>query len=448
MKKIIYKWLGVMFAAILLFAGFGGYTETVLASEEKVWNYEYEDYSVEYTSYSDWGSGCNGALVLTNKTSESIENWEFSFDYDREITDISNAVIVSHDQGHYVIRNAGYNADIAGYMSVHIGFVAGEGKMEDVPKNFSLQLTVVGGENGETDDEVYGEEMTFSDNSNIVTETIVVDEMSYIIWLLNSTDEELLESGYTEEDIYEIRNYDYSEDILSLQGFTHDELSEMGYDDAQIQGIYGYDGEEDAIQYATTFGLSSAELTVTYHVFPLDSKRSVQIFYDASWNTGPFFTFNDYLAIAWIACDENSYPIATNVMLESHTVEYYSDIFNTHYKNGGVEFKKKDTNYRVLKIKMRLDETVEMPGNGDVYETFYARAIKGRIVVKTSADSYNLNNIVVRVGYSHTVFTIGAEPSIEVGESVGLGLSFSFDWKGQELYNEEKNFKYDGTIVY
>lgn len=90
------------------------------------------------------GTGCNGAIILSNLTDEPIENWQLEFDYDREIVDIANAVIVSHEQGHYVIKNAEYNADIATNSFVHISIVAGEGLAEERPENFTMQQTAVG----------------------------------------------------------------------------------------------------------------------------------------------------------------------------------------------------------------------------------------------------------------------------------------------------------------
>lgn len=103
-----------------------------------------QDYSAEFTLYSDWGTGCNGAIILSNLTDKPIENWQLEFDYDREIVDIANAVIVSREQNHYVIKNAEYNADIAANSSVHISIVAGEGAAEERPENFTMQQTVVG----------------------------------------------------------------------------------------------------------------------------------------------------------------------------------------------------------------------------------------------------------------------------------------------------------------
>lgn len=102
------------------------------------------DYSAEFVLYSDWGDGSNAALILTNLTEEKIENWELEFDYGREIEEISNAEIVSYEAGHYIIKNAGYNADITKDNPVHITIVTGKGEKEECPVNFIMRKTVVG----------------------------------------------------------------------------------------------------------------------------------------------------------------------------------------------------------------------------------------------------------------------------------------------------------------
>ncbi len=134
---------GVAFGMTVLYDGEIAFPESFsfVMEEESV---TAQDYSAEFTLYSDWGTGCNGAIVLSNLTDEPIENWRLEFDYDREIVDIANAVIVSHEQGHYVIKNAEYNTDIAAKSSVHISLVAGEGAAEERPENFTMQQTVVG----------------------------------------------------------------------------------------------------------------------------------------------------------------------------------------------------------------------------------------------------------------------------------------------------------------
>lgn len=103
-----------------------------------------QNYAVEFALYSDWGTGSNSAIILSNLGDESIEDWQLEFDYGRKIENISNAEIVSYEQGHYIIKNAEYNADIAANSSVHIGIVTGEGDAKESPTNFTMCQTIVG----------------------------------------------------------------------------------------------------------------------------------------------------------------------------------------------------------------------------------------------------------------------------------------------------------------
>ena len=71
-----------------------------------------QDLTFGYVLYSDWGSGFNAAAEITNLSGQTKENWVIEFDFEREITQIWNAEIVSHENRHYVIKDAGYNAVI------------------------------------------------------------------------------------------------------------------------------------------------------------------------------------------------------------------------------------------------------------------------------------------------------------------------------------------------
>lgn len=97
-----------------------------------------EDYSITYHVDSDWGSGFTGTITITNNTSETLEDWVLEFDFDREITGIWEGVIEEHSGRHYVIRNAGYNANITGNSKVSFGFTGRQGSQSDIPENYVL----------------------------------------------------------------------------------------------------------------------------------------------------------------------------------------------------------------------------------------------------------------------------------------------------------------------
>ena len=89
-----------------------------------------EAYSVKYILDNDWGFGFTARVLLTNHTQEALEDWTLEFDFDREITSVWNGVIESHEGNHYVIKNAGYNANIAAGETISFGF-NGEGGSKD-----------------------------------------------------------------------------------------------------------------------------------------------------------------------------------------------------------------------------------------------------------------------------------------------------------------------------
>ena len=97
-----------------------------------------EAYAVNYQLSNDWGSGFTSQVSITNQSEETLEDWVLEFDYDRTITTIWNATIISHEGNHYVIKNAGHNSNILPLQSVSFGFNGKDGKKTDEPKNYNL----------------------------------------------------------------------------------------------------------------------------------------------------------------------------------------------------------------------------------------------------------------------------------------------------------------------
>ena len=126
---------------------FNGFPEAVCVLGETKAVQE-EEYSVQYQIDSDWGSGFTGNIQITNNTDNTLEDWVLEFDFEREITNIWNAVIESHEGNHYVIRNAGYNANISAGQTVSFGFNGENGSSDTVPQNNTLYSYVA---NVETD---------------------------------------------------------------------------------------------------------------------------------------------------------------------------------------------------------------------------------------------------------------------------------------------------------
>lgn len=69
---------------------------------------------------------------------EVITDWSLEFDYNRKITNIWNAEILENAENHYVIKNAGHNANIQPDQMVSFGFLGEEGQPEDIPIAYKL----------------------------------------------------------------------------------------------------------------------------------------------------------------------------------------------------------------------------------------------------------------------------------------------------------------------
>lgn len=109
-------------------------------------------YSTEYILDTDWGSGFGARFLVTNHDSKQIENWKIEFDFNREITEIWNAKIVSHSGNHYIIKNVEYNQNIAQEETIHIGFNGKDGAVTDQPTNIKIKGTYIGDSNQDEND--------------------------------------------------------------------------------------------------------------------------------------------------------------------------------------------------------------------------------------------------------------------------------------------------------
>jgi aryl-phospho-beta-D-glucosidase BglC (GH1 family) len=95
---------------------------------------------VGFVVRDDWGAGFTADMSITNNQTTNITNWTLEFDFDRNITNIWNAEIVSHVGNHYVIRGMSYNSTIPANGGVaSFGFQGSPGSIaNNGPRNYVL----------------------------------------------------------------------------------------------------------------------------------------------------------------------------------------------------------------------------------------------------------------------------------------------------------------------
>ena len=101
--------------------------------------------SVQYSLLSDWGSGFQGQVTITDTQSTALDWQKLDFDLARPITQIWNAQIVSHVGSHYVVAPAAWDSHVNGDSSISFGFLGGPGSQP--PQLANAVLTYTGGGN-------------------------------------------------------------------------------------------------------------------------------------------------------------------------------------------------------------------------------------------------------------------------------------------------------------
>lgn len=96
---------------------------------------------INFAVVNDWNSGFQGELEVRNESSTAWTEWTLQFTFAGEITDIWNAVIVSHVGDTYVVKGAPWNSGVRAGGKTSFGFIANPGG-DDEP----LSKFVVNGE--------------------------------------------------------------------------------------------------------------------------------------------------------------------------------------------------------------------------------------------------------------------------------------------------------------
>jgi len=84
-----------------------------------------------------WDAGYNATITITNTSDSIIENWCLTFPLNETISDIWNAAISETHDDFYVIKNAGWNQDIAVGKSVSFGITVYE-PFSEYPEYYSI----------------------------------------------------------------------------------------------------------------------------------------------------------------------------------------------------------------------------------------------------------------------------------------------------------------------
>lgn len=99
--------------------------------------YNYDGYSVDYNVTNEWDGAQVVELTVSNTGDESILNWALKYDAEGEISGLWNADVYSQNADEYVIKNVGWNFEIAPNQSITYGYTL-NGNSPALPQNFEI----------------------------------------------------------------------------------------------------------------------------------------------------------------------------------------------------------------------------------------------------------------------------------------------------------------------
>ena len=102
-----------------------------------------EAYQVDFKVINDWGQAFNGEILIKNTSNEVIEDWIIEMDFPYEIVSFFEGEIIKSTDNHYIINNAGYNANIKPGETLKLGFSGEPGNVLNPPNNIKLKQVII-----------------------------------------------------------------------------------------------------------------------------------------------------------------------------------------------------------------------------------------------------------------------------------------------------------------
>ncbi|MFM7291181.1 MAG: glycosyl hydrolase family 18 protein [Planctomycetia bacterium] len=96
---------------------------------------------VQFKVVSDWGTGFNGDVTVTNNGTTTLTDWAVTFDFDGQISSLWNGSITSHVGSKYAVKSAGWNGTLVPGASATFGFGASPGGASATLRNLTLDGT-------------------------------------------------------------------------------------------------------------------------------------------------------------------------------------------------------------------------------------------------------------------------------------------------------------------
>jgi hypothetical protein len=139
-KESIKQILSILLVMLMVVSSIGikpvKAAESKTSQQEKV--YVGKGYEVTFKVTKKNSEAFNADVTIKNTNDVSIDNWVVQFAMPHKISNISNGVVKSDNNGNYIIKNTGSNQDIAPGKSVSFSFSAACGGEVQIPNSYKI----------------------------------------------------------------------------------------------------------------------------------------------------------------------------------------------------------------------------------------------------------------------------------------------------------------------
>lgn len=224
-----------------------------------------------------------------------------------------------------------------------------------------------------------------------------------------------MEQGYTSGQIETFKAIDFEDLVYQRAQLADSKLKAMGYSEEEIYLLRNYDGS-----YAETRALAGT-LTADIIVIGTTDSYGGIIRYEWSWDHSSLVGATDAMGLRWIAVDQDGGTVDVSANLSAATI-YYND---ANISTREVTYHPGDSNFSSETAFNALTCTFPMRlGHGE-QEWFADSGFLQTYISRDSGLTRSIYYLKVCGVYGHTLANIGA-PTVSFGPGeLNVGISFT-----------------------
>lgn len=250
-------------------------------------------------------------------------------------------------------------------------------------------------------------------STDTVAETTQYSEFEVYQEVISHSDKELMELGYSQSEIDEVRNFSFEDAFLERAKLNCEQLRGLGYTDEQIRILKEYNGEP----ITSTSEILRAAAQCTGKLTLISASTSIVYYgYSWEWSVMPLPNYVDTAAVAWAAVDTQGHFVSVSNINRTGYLNYYSTATNKLHSQTPLTVNRSlDSD----SISADIPVTKIVPEEADGTMVIWAK--QGVINVKLQIDAASGANSLYLV---KTYGAVGHKTaSCEIGFSVSVGGS-------------------------